>query len=510
LEVLLNGVAARLRAKKQPVSTADLIACLTSAQGLARLRGHPSPSRNDLLDGIAVSLVKDGMEVPLPWSRRGTLPPRTDPILVEVVSVFSGTTEGLLATGTPRPPLCFDIEEQLAAAGLSPSRLIRNITLNLLDLQDRGRSRILHRLKLLNIPGFKRISTARCLQLGTGDKPDFSELWEIVREDDLDSSMIEASAWGATLEGACARRLEELLTGAAGLAERVQILDSAVFTGITLLALQVLMDVAILVHQEPDFGVVGEALGTLLGIWRHAELFEAAGAEQLGVVIEAAFDRALWLLEGILGPDAPAGERALMGILALRDVSQANRKNTLSLPAARASGVMSRRALDPEAPPDIRGAALGYCWSLQTLGPDQAEAQAVAAIRGAARPDSLGDFLVGLFTLARAEIVGSLIEPTEAEPVAPPLLKVLDELFTALDEDAFLLGLPSLRLAFSRLPPQELQRIAQRILLLHGKDPAEARSLLSLKVEPSVFAAGTRLDSQVAAYARRFGLVEQQ
>src|SRR6185312_15765890 len=102
-EAMMFRAVARLREKKQRVSAADAIAASALAQGLAALRGHAALSRVDVLDGLAGALVKDGLDAPLPWSRRGRLLPRTDPLLVEVVQAFSGDRVGRLADGTPRP-----------------------------------------------------------------------------------------------------------------------------------------------------------------------------------------------------------------------------------------------------------------------------------------------------------------------------------------------------------------------------------------------------------------------
>src|SRR5690606_22179978 len=107
---------------KQPLSTADLIAAQSLAGALARLRGHATPMRTDVLDGLAAALVKDGLEVPVPWARRGTLSPRTEPVLVQVVAALSGDREGRLAPGTPRPPLAADVHAELERHGITPAR----------------------------------------------------------------------------------------------------------------------------------------------------------------------------------------------------------------------------------------------------------------------------------------------------------------------------------------------------------------------------------------------------
>jgi hypothetical protein len=45
------------------------------------------------------------------------------------------------------------------------------------------------------------------------------------------------------------------------------------------------------------------------------------------------------------------------------------------------------------------------------------------------------------------------------------------------------------------------------ILSLHGKDPAGARALIHLEVDPALVAAGTALDEEVEQVLGRYGLL---
>jgi hypothetical protein len=115
---------------------------------------------------------------------------------------------------------------------------------------------------------------------------------------------------------------------------------------------------------------------------------------------------------------------------------------------------------------------VGVLWSLGHFSDSAtAEAQVTAALRGVARPKTLGDFLAGLFAVAREEVVH-----------AEALLAAIDATLRELGGDDFLIGLPALRLAFTYFPPAEREQIARRVLTLHGADPSTARSLLKLDV----------------------------
>lgn len=498
-ERMLRSAAERLRSREQPVSAADLIAASTLAAALARTRGHPCLARTDLLDGLAGALVKDALDAPLPWSYRGPLRPLTDPLLVEVVAAFSGERSGRLDPRTPRPPLLADVVAWLAAHGLEPERAVRSVPLDLMAESDRERSRGLHRLRVLGIPGFDRTAGPA----PGGSDAGFTEVWRISDVFERESALIEAAAWGATLESAAAARLEESLLAAEGrLRVLASVLAEAVFVGLDGLGVRVLEQVAREVHREPSFIELGAATELLTGLWRHDPLLGARGARQLGVILEAAFDRGLWLLEGIQGESEPADPGVLRGIAALRDLVRFG-AGKLAVDPGRAAAVMERRAADAQAPPAVRGAALGVLWSLGVSGADPTdptdpsglEDRAVRAVRAAALPSTLGDFLAGLCALARAEVVRS-----------EPLVGAVDEAVTGLGREDFLIALPALRLAFSFFPPAEREEIAVLVLRHHGVDPSGARALLRMETGAAEVARGLELEARVSRLAARFGL----
>jgi hypothetical protein len=214
-------------------------------------------------------------------------------------------------------------------------------------------------------------------------------------------------------------------------------------------------------------------------------------------VLEAAFERGLWLFEGITGPTAPADAALIGAVVALRD-SLRFTSAKLSLDESMAMATMQRKIADGQTPPALRGAALGYLWSLGAFGDHAAaEALAISALRKAALPATLGDFLAGLFALAREELV------TQNESA---LLRTLDELLGGLSLEDFLIALPALRMAHAYFPPRERERIAERVLVLHGKGGAAARAFLKLSTDSDTLATARLLEARVDDLERRFGL----
>ena len=461
--MLFHAVTA-LRERRQPLSPADAVAALTLARGLATLRGHATLGRTDVLDGLAAAVVKEALDAPLPWTRRGKLARGTDPLLVAMVAAFSGDKIGRLAPGTPHPPIVADAFAELRGAGidLAGGKLILPLP------AERARSRVLHRLRVLGIPGFTLVRAPSLDRTRTT----LAEEWQIARALDAEAALIEAAAYGATIAAAAAAKLEEGLRGARGIAAVTRALRTAALIGIDELALRLVEEARAAAATEGSFADLGAGLAELVALHEHDVLFGARGATALREAIVAAFDRGLWLFESL----ADAAQREIEAAVALRDAC----RTPLALDRARAGAVMERRVAD--APPALRGVALGFLWS--TGG----TVDAAAAARGTT---ALGDFLAGLFALAREEVLHE-----------PAVLDVVDALVQPMTRAEFLQQIPALRLAFSWFPPREKERIARRIL----GEGADARAFVTLDVAPEATIAGLALDAQVDEIARRYGL----
>jgi hypothetical protein len=467
---ILERVSTRLRNRKLPASTADLIAVLARADALARLRGHALPARCDWLDALAGALVKEAMDAPLPWTYRGPLRYGTDPILVEVMDVLAGDVAGELAPGTPQPPLVLAVEAELHARGIA---IPGEPSLDLHKPADRTRSRVLHRLLLLDIPGIERRSGPSLALAG-----ERREEWVLRAPLEQRAALIEAAAYGATLEDAARMKLEEQLrdagrsNGESRFAKLADALNRAAFAGLSGMSDGILAELEAAVGGEPRFEAFGAALPVLHLLLRHGDALGMAGAPVLRTVITAAFDRALWLLEA-MGP-VPAAESTphVRSFVALRQVARdalaGDAALRLPVEPGRALAVWRRKLADTRAAPVSRGAALGGLVSLQA-GRQADDGDAVAqalALLGELPPPRIGDALTGMLALAREELV------QEAH-----FVEGIDAMVTALDDADFVLALPALRNAFGWLPPQERGALADAVLALHDAGHLPRRAL---------------------------------
>lgn len=405
-----------------------------------------------------------------------------------MVAALAGDSVGRLHPATPHPPLVASVEADLERHAIPPRA---QLDLDLTIPSDLARSHVLHRLRILAIPGYDRRSGPT-----VGSRPELGELWAIERSELWLPALIEAGSFGATLESAAVAALGDCFTRAGSdAAEIAHVLFDATLCGLDDLSEQVMARAAAVVGGVVDMTGLGVLLANALGLWRHDRLFGTAGSPALAGLVDSAATRALWPVEGIRGGPAPADDGRLRAVVAVRD-AVVHAEPVLGVSKDAVAAVFHRSAAR-DRPPDLRGASVGMAWVLEE---DPADPTATEdAVRGAAHAETLGDFLAGLFAVAREEVL------TNADP---GVLGILDDVLTRMDEDDFLVAIPSLRLAFSWFPPREREAIAERLLERRGVE-GSARSLLRLQVDAATLAHARAVEARADDLLTREALLSQ-
>lgn len=529
-ESVTRAVVQRLRKRGQPVSTASLIGARTLTIGLSRLRGHESPSRTDVLDGLAGTLITEALDRPLPWTGRGHLPTGTDPVVVEMVAALSGSTVGRLHRDTPLPPLVHDAEAELARYEVPDTG---RITVDLTTEAGLATSRLLHRLRILGIPGYTRGGGP-----AIGQPPELTESWRMTATEMRLPRLIEAGALGANCAEAAAARLGERFaesgtdTGALAV-----VLFDATLCGLSELTGRIVDSVRGLIAAAGAPAGLGQLLAVTLGLWRHDRLFGASNSPTLAALIDAAALRLLWLIEGIRGGPAPADDALLKAIAAVRDATL-HAEQVLSVDRVDVVGVF-QRCTAADRPPALRGASVGV---VAVLAPDESP-DVARAVRLSGASEVLGDFLAGLFALAREQLLehasrehtsaaaplGAALpgtgdpnahppspadgpraavssSPVEGAPAGAALLAVLDELVGGFGTEEFLGALPALRLAFAWFPPRERAIIATHLLEMRGLG-GSGSALLRLPIDAGLLARAQAVEERVERQLSDYGLL---
>jgi hypothetical protein len=450
----MRRIAEALRAIGQVVSTADLIAWSGHAQALARIRGHRGLLRTDILDAALATLIKDALEGPAAWAQSGAIASNNDPVVIAMLRALSGRQEGQVSRQARRPPLVTDVERRLGDEGISFSRRAQTLSIDWRNEALRPRAHLLHQLSLLALPGITREGPAHA------DARDLAETFEIVAHPDWFGALAEASIWGGTLPMAAAGRLSARIAEHAGdLNVLADALSDALFAGLVGLGQSLAERIAGGLAISSDVAALGHTGRQIVRLFRFGEVFGAAAHAGLGAIAESMFARTLWLLP--LVRSAGEGANAIDAVLACRDLMRAG--DELRLDRRAAIDVFARCVAEPETPPGLAGSALGCLIACDAE--DAASGIVTTRIRRFGLPESLGDFLTGLFALAREELRDT-----------QDVLDAVAGLVAAWADGEFLRALPSMRLAFAWFPPSEREQLAQQILQRHGLGAARAQA----------------------------------
>jgi hypothetical protein len=476
---MLRRVVIRLRADRQTVSTADLVALSALVEGLARLRGHHVPMRVDLLDGSATALLKTATDSALPWEERGPLNPRTHPLLAHVIQTFRGDQVGALDPRTPRPPLLHDALAELDAAGIVTTERATTLHVDRTKPNDVKRAEVLHRLRVLDVPGFAR----------TGSGISIDETWTVRFVLERDVALIEASMYGPTLATAATGRLIHFLQVASSAGSSVDaawVLLDAILAGLDSLTADTIRTAARILEADPDLPRVSSALDVfrlLLGDNTEPSVLRT----QIIDLAKLGVDRFLWLLEQLRGSAQATDAAIVRGVAAALELV----RRFDAFPSG-LHGTLTRRALDRDCPAGVRGACLGAVWNLALV--DDGHALALSALQSIGPDENPGDLLGGLFATARHQFVKQ-----------PDLIGAVDAMVAGWTPDEFLRLLPGLREAFGWFPSRERSQLGGELAQLHGLSSSH-RMVTQLYSDPIQTAAGNAFDAQVSARLVAFGL----
>lgn len=186
-------VAQLLRGQDLDASSASVIEAVRLGHSLAALRDRPVPGLPEFNDAVrAVFCFGDDT-----------------PMQLIAEKLIVSELLGQVPETTPSLPLQQDLQREQRRLRLPPEASQQVRDLDLRKPNDLDRSRLLHRLRLLNIPWG---TTERATGKGT-----FRELWRLQWQPDFALAVIEANIWGNTVSAAAsayarseADRLEEL------------------------------------------------------------------------------------------------------------------------------------------------------------------------------------------------------------------------------------------------------------------------------------------------------------
>ena len=452
------------RSRKIGVSVADAIAALEQVRRLAALRGHLRPSREDLVDAVRSVYIKGSEDV------EGL------PVMALARKLLAGDRVGHVPPEAGVPPLVEDFRRTAARLKVELDRIeAKEVSLDLYRM-DRARqlSRFFYRLRFLTVP-FAQWLAGPDYVTGQGLER-VKEVWKYRWTPATESTLIERSLYGSTLEEAAAGLLLEHFSevetqGQGRRADRAAgLVLEACRMGLHRHTGELLERTARLVAEDGSFVSLVHAMEQIIVLHVSREPLEA---HDLGGVLElacSAYARACYLLPGLAGMSDGEENEVL-------DAFRGLQQTALSLgDDADRRGMRHARLREligsPGCPAVIRGVGAGLLFGDGELEP----AALVTLLRGHLLSAKAGGhegaaFLRGLLHTARSVLW-----------LVPDVLSDLHEVLRDWEEDRFVSVLPELRLAFADLTPRECDQVARCVAELTG-DAEAAASLTAGELE---------------------------
>jgi hypothetical protein len=482
VEVLVDlSRETRARRLGPVVSTAQAIDAVGIATQLAKMRGHPGPSREDVLDAVRSCFVKGALDA------EGSL------VMAEVEKQLAGKRVGFVPPEAGVPPIAADFHRLADELRLDVSQAVRRESA--LDLYrkaaHRKTSRFFHALTFLGVP-FAELIAGPDFAAGT-DLDRIQEVWSWCWTPEVESSLIERMAYGATIAEAAGAllllRIVQLEQRGAGRSARaaVSLLIAALRMGLFDHVDRIALLIEEVTAEDPSFGSVVDALGELVLLESSREPLEAFRLPRLGELSVAAYRRATYLIDD-LGGVTPEREREVLGGLSmLRGLLSPSRPLD---PALLYDALL--RLLDRGGNGAITGGAAGLLFSEGLLGEERLLALLIGHLGGGGAARNKTAFLRGLLSSAR-EIAWRV----------PGFVRAVTDLLAEWEEEDFLGALPELRLAFADLTPKETDRLAALVGRDRGRELGE---VFVFDVSAEEVQANLRISERARSILERDGL----
>lgn len=464
---LLVQTAKASAQKDVAVSISEISAAFSMMQGLAALRNTPQCGITELFDGITGTFIKGEKTI------SSSLP------LELLAKSATGTVIGKIGLKTHIPPLIADYERQCERLGLHcTSALPKEIELSLFgSAKGMEQSRFFHRMNFLETQ-FAIMRKGPDLY-SHKDRNRVREAWRYKRTPHLDAALIDHTTDGFSIEEACSvcasRSLREEQTCAA--AARIAV--DCFRMGLPMTPSDTAQMEAIL-SNDGDFFSLGEGIASFEILCHMQSLYEMTDEHPMQY-LKRCFEKLLILLPSMANISEDNADACTNVIRTMNGI--ASRILPDALPLLEQALLTLTEAPDKE--PVVYGTAIGILYAMQPSRSTDAERIMQGYLRGTVEMQKKGaKFLMGLFHSARDILFAD-----------GQFLRMTDALLTQLSYDDFMEILPSLRLAFSRFTPHEIQMIGENAAAIHQTNKTALFD--AAEINEALYAFGKELDSAV-------------
>jgi hypothetical protein len=462
VERWMTKVAGLFREEDRIVSPAHVIEAVRLAETLAVMRGRPLPGLGETTDAVR-AVMCEGSDVPLALVR--------DRLVV-------GDVLGEVPPGAPAVPLQRDLDRLQRKLRIKPEALERELELDLRKETDAGRSRLLHRLRLLRIEWGEPVASR-------GSTGTFREGWRLRWEPELAVRVAEAGVWGTTVLAAATAKAEGDAIGAQSLADVTALAERCLLAELPdalPVVMKVLADRAAL---DTDVGHLAQALPALVRSLRYGDV----RGTDTGALTEVAAGLAERVFVGLppacAALDADAAEQmrrhvdAVHGAVALLGDASGHGHGDTSAPGQgdgpgpgpghgdlrdRWRAVLRTLSARDTVPGVIRGRAVRLLLDEGELGPDEAARLMGLVLSPGTPPADAAAWIEGFVGGGG----GLLLVHDER------LLGLVDEWLTRVPAEAFTDVLPLLRRTFSSYEPGVRRTLGELVRRGPGKQVGTA------------------------------------
>ncbi|MEV6450472.1 DUF5682 family protein [Streptomyces anulatus] len=444
IERWMTKVAGLLREEDRFVSTAHVIEAVRLAETLAALRGRPLAGLGETTDAVR-AVMCEGSDVPLALVR--------DRLIV-------GETLGEVPDTAPAVPLQRDLTRSQRTLRLKPEASERELDLDLRKETDAARSRLLHRLRLLDVGWGDPVA-------GRGSTGTFRESWRLSWEPELHVRVAEAGVWGTTVVTAATAKAESGAVAATALADVTALAEHCLLAGLPDALPVVMKALADRAALDADVGHLADALPALARSLRYGDVRSTDTAALAEVAAGLAERICVGLPPACTGLDADGAEALRRQVEAVHGAIGLLLAGTAPVGGLRErwDAVLHKLAARDTVAGIIRGRATRLLLDEGRLAEDEAARLMGLALSPGTPPADAAAWIEGF--VGGASGGGMLLVHDER------LLGLVDAWLTGVPAERFTDVLPLLRRTFSAYEPGVRRTLGE--LVRRGPVPEGAR-----------------------------------
>jgi len=454
--------------EKLLITMSDVSSAVSMYRGLCSVRNKKAPGLYELYDSVQSCFVK------------GELNAASDVPLRILSEIATGNEIGSLCSTAEKIPVIQDFEEQCRKYRLKVDNVAeQEIELDIFSKPTHMEiSRLFYKMNYLKTGFAKRLKGADIIN--NKDRSRIRETWSYKRTVNTDSSLIDVSVYGATIEEVCKTMSSRQIKDEQKCSDAAKLYVECFLMGIGISdKFEAKLDEIII--NDGDFFSLGKGLYYFNMLDTLKKMYNAKGIVT-EYFLEKCFQKIIIMLPSMMNVDSDHANECIkicrmMYNLVTGDILNGEYGTLFDT---------FRDMTEKENPePSLYGAVLGLLYGSDNVYKENIKQALNAYLTGSETIKKQGAvFLRGLFTTARDIVL-----------VGNEFIVITDKLISELEINDFMEILPELRLAFSYFTPSEIDGIAEKVALLYGKSKEDIKK--TVDIYKYLYAEGIHLESDI-------------